>query len=243
MKTGAYTIHNNDLLLDGSERPYILRIRDLPTEDKPREKLLVQGPGTLSVQELLAVVLNVGTRSEGILEMSMRIVTEYGEKNVFSQTDATTMAHDLDIPLIKATQIVACGELGRRFFRRKENGAAVMRTARDVFDYTADMRNLPKEHLRGIYLNNHYQVIHDEIISIGTVDANIAHPREVFRPAFTHSAAAVILVHNHPSGVVTPSNADHAITTQLVEVGNILGIELVDHVIVTNTAYASALHQ
>jgi len=101
------------------------------------------------------------------------------------------------------------------------------------------MRALSKEHLRGIYLNAHYKVIHDEVISIGTVDANIIHPREVFRPAVERSAVAVILVHNHPSGVVEPSDADVAITKQLIQAGKLLGVDLIDHVIVTKDKFLS----
>ena len=156
-----------------------------------------------------------------------------------SQTSPQRLSDDLDIPLGKAAQIVAAGELGRRFFERNGNGAPTIRTAREVYEYVADMRTLPKEHLRGLYLNAHYKVIHDEIVSIGTVDANIVHPREVFRPALEYSAAAVILVHNHPSGVTEPSAADLAVTEQLVAAGAQLGIALVDHVIVTKEGFAS----
>lgn len=235
----TYTLKNIPLILDNLGKRYVLTIRDLPQEDKPREKLLASGPGALSPIELLAVVLGVGTRKEEVLRMTSRIVREYGERNIFSQTDATAMAHELAIPTGKAAQIVAVGELGRRFFTREQNGAAVIRTARDTFEYVADMCGLKKEHLRGLYLNAHYQVIHDEVISIGTVDANIVHPREVFRPALSCSAAAVILVHNHPSGVLKPSTEDVLVTRQITSAGKLFGIELVDHVIVTRTAFIS----
>jgi DNA repair protein RadC len=101
------------------------------------------------------------------------------------------------------------------------------------------MRDLPKEHLRGLYLDTHYQLIHDEVISIGSLTSNIIHPREVFRPALEYSASAVILAHNHPSGVAKPSEADILITRQIVEAGKILGISLLDHVIVTKTKFES----
>mgnify|MGYP002144268190 FL=1 len=145
----------------------------------------------------------------------------------------------MDIPEVKAAQIVATGELGRRFFQKRRNGAPVIRTAQDVFEYTVDMRNLTKECLRGIYLDVHYQVVHDETLSIGTVDSNLIHPREVFRPALTHSAAAVILVHNHPSGIATASEADRLVTLQVAQAGRVLGIDLIDHVIVTSDAFVS----
>jgi DNA repair protein RadC len=217
----------------------VYKIRDLPPEEKPREKLLQHGPSALSTQELLAVILNTGTKKEGVLSMSSRIIREYGEKSFISQKNARTLAKDLSIPEIKAAQIVACAELGRRFFKRNDHGAPIIRTSKDVFEYAKDIRTLSKEHLRGIYLNAHHKIIHDEVISIGTVNSNIIHPREVFKPALEYSAAALVLVHNHPSGVNKPSEADIAVTKQVIEAGKILGIALLDHVVVTKNSFTS----
>ncbi|HEY4488916.1 MAG TPA: DNA repair protein RadC [Candidatus Paceibacterota bacterium] len=241
MTTATYTIRNNDLVLDNHFGQYVLKVRDLPAEMRPRERLLQQGPGALSVQELLAIIFVTGTRSEEVLTMTNRIMTEYGERNVLNAPDPRVLSEQLAIPEGKAMQIVAVGELGRRFFKGTKNGAPVIRTASDVYNHVFDMRQLPKEHLRGIYLNSHYQLVHDETISIGTVDSNLIHPREVFRPAITYGAVGVILVHNHPSGNTEPSLADHSVTGQLIEAGKLLGIDLVDHVIVTSDAFASVL--
>jgi DNA repair protein RadC len=242
----------DDVYGDGAERTagskgdyarkpkqYELTIHDLPSEERPREKLIEHGPGALSIDELLAVILVTGTKKEALLQMTNRILKEYGEKSILSATDVKTLSEDLDIPEVKAAQIIACGELGRRFHKKSKNGVPVLRTAEDVYAYTLDMRNLTKEHLRGLYLNAHYQLVHDEVISIGTVDANIVHPREVFRPALAYAAAAVILVHNHPSGNVRPSDADLQVTKQLKEAGRLIGIDLIDHVIVTSDTYTS----
>jgi DNA repair protein RadC len=237
--TTLYKHKPMSFMLDNPNKKYILTIHDLPSDEKPREKLAALGPKALSTAELLATVLSVGTKKEDVLSMSSRIIKEYGEKSILSVTDPEVLSRDLDIPIVKAMQIVACAELGRRFYEKNDASAPVIRTASDVFDYVTDMRELSKEHLRGIYLNAHYKVIHDEIISIGTVDTNIIHPREVFRPALEYAAVAVILVHNHPSGNTAPSDADIAITKQLVEAGSLIGIDLVDHVIVTRTAFAS----
>jgi DNA repair protein RadC len=234
-----YLLEEHNLILDNDGKRYILKVRDLAPEEKPREKLLRQGPDALTTPELLAIILNVGTKKEEILTMTSRIMKEYGTRSLMMQRNAETMAKDLDIPLNKAVQIIACAELGRRFFERNSSTTPVIRTAKDAFHYTRDMHELPKEHLRGIYLNTHYKVIHDEVISIGTLDANIIHPREVFKPALEYSAAAVILVHNHPSGVTTPSEADVRITAQLVQAGKLLGIDLIDHIIVTKDAFLS----
>lgn len=249
MKDAPYSINSKPLVLSepdfspqdpsSSSIQYTLTIRDLPNEDKPREKLLAHGPGALTPKELLAIVLEKGTRKEGVLSMCERMVREYGERHVFENRDATKLSEDLDVPIGKAMQVVAVGELGRRFFQRSRNGATVIRTTKDVYEHTADMRNLKKEHLRGLYLNAHYQLVHDEVISIGTIDANIVHPREIFRPALSCSAAAVILVHNHASGILKPSAEDIRVTKQIRKAGKILGIELVDHVIVTSDGFIS----
>jgi DNA repair protein RadC len=211
----------------------------LPRDDKPREKLLALGAGSLSSAELLAVILGTGTKKEDVLQMSSRVLKEYGERALTHQSDAQALARDLDIPLTKATQIVACAELGKRFFERNYSETAVLRTASDVYNYLADMRDLPKEHLRGIYLNHHHRVIHDEVISIGTVNTSLIHPREVFKPALEYGAAAVILAHNHPSGIIEPSAADLAVTKQLVEAGKIVGVHVIDHIIIGPDSFKS----
>ncbi len=225
--------------MDNPEGKYVLRFKDLPDEDKPREKLMKHGPSVLSSAELLAIILNTGTKKENLLEMSGRLLKEYGEKTLLNQINPKALQKDLDIPIVKACQIVACFELGRRFFKENRNGQVVIRTARQAFDYLKDMRNLPKEQLRGIYLNSHYKVIRDEVISIGSLTANIVHPREVFKPALEVSAAAVIIAHNHPSGSVKPTQSDIEITRQLAEAGNILGIDLLDHIIIAGNRFIS----
>jgi DNA repair protein RadC len=156
-----------------------------------------------------------------------------------AEKNAEKLSLDLNIPIIKACQIIACGEIGRRFYEKNRSGFTVIRNAKDVFDYLVDMRNLPKEHLRGLYLNSHNRIIHDEIISIGTINTNIVHPREIFRPGIEYTCAAVVLAHNHPSGVCTPSTQDIEITEQIIQAGKVLGINVLDHVIITKDSFVS----
>ncbi len=234
-----YSLMDTDLFLDKSDRKYVLKVHDLPLESQPREKMVRQGPEALSLQELLAIILNVGSKSEGVLEMSSRIIREYGEKSILSEKNTEKLSTELNIPIMKAAQIVACGEIGRRLYEKNDSGFVVIRSAKDVYDYLQDMHNLPKEHLRGLYLNSHNRVIHDEVISIGTINTNIVHPREVFRSAIEHSAAAVVLAHNHPSNIATPSAQDIEITQQLIQAGKIIGINVLDHVIITKSTYIS----
>jgi DNA repair protein RadC len=234
-----YLQASGDLILD-EDKKYVLKLRDLPADEKPREKLMKYGPQTLTLAELIAIVLNVGTKKEEVLTMSRRLLKEYGDSAIIHQKDPKKVQEMLGIPFVKSCQLVACFELGRRFFKNADSRKPItIRTASQVYDYLKDMRDLPKEHLRGLYLDNHYRLIHDEVISIGSLTANIIHPREVFRPALEYSASAVILAHNHPSGIAKASDADIAITEQIVKAGKILGIGLLDHVIITKAKFGS----
>jgi DNA repair protein RadC len=235
--TSTYDLQEHDLVIGEHIDQYILRVKDLPKEQKPREKLQRLGPKNLSVAELVAVLLGVGTRKEEVLAMSERIVKEYGEKSIASESNPQKMAEALDIPLAKACQIIAAFELGRRFFANHAGKAVYVRNAEQAYQYLQAMGYSTKEQLRGLYLNSRYQVIHDEIISVGSLTANIVHPREVFRPAIEHGAVAIIVAHNHPSGSLEPTAEDRAVTRQLLQAGKLLGIDLLDHLVIADSAY------
>lgn len=239
MSSRPYELVDTDVITGEGETRYVLRVRDLPVEDKPREKLLQLGPGELSHAELVAVLLGVGTRKEEVLTMANRIIREYGERAIISEKDPARLAGTLDIPLAKACQIVASFELGRRAYQNKAGKPVFLRTAAQAFEHLEGMAHLQKEQLRGLYLNSRFQLVHEEIISIGSLTANIVHPREVFQPALEHGAAAVIVAHNHPSGSLEPTAADREVTSQLVQAGRVLGIELLDHLVVAGDEYRS----
>lgn len=236
----TYKISDHSLVLNHG-RQYVLKVKDLPDEEKPREKIKRDGVGSLSSAELLAVVLGVGTKKEEVFSMSNRLLREYGEKGVAYQKDPELIEKDLKIPLTKACQIVACFELGRRFYQKRPGGLITIRTAAQAFSYLKDMNNLKKEQFRGLYLNTHYQLIYDEVISLGTLEATIVQAREVFRPALEYSAAAVVIAHNHPSGVLKATRADIEVTNKLIEAGNILGIEVLDHLIIGQGKFISII--
>ena len=238
MKT-QYALTPFNTVLQENISYIIPKVKDLNEEDKPREKLIKYGPDILSVQELLAIVLGTGTKKEEVMSMTSRILKEYGEKPILSQTNPKIFQNELGIPETKACQIIACFELGRRFFKENKTGSITIRNAKQAFNYLKDMRDLPKEYLRGIYLNSRYKLIHDEVISVGTLTANIIHPREIFKPAIEHSAAAIIIAHNHPSGSPTPTKSDIEITKQIVKAGKILGIDLLGHIIIAKNKYSS----
>jgi DNA repair protein RadC len=235
----AYKVADTDLVLGEGDTQYVLCVRDLPREDKPREKLLAVGPSNLTHAELIAVLLGFGTKREEVMAMAHRIMREYGEQAIMHEKDPARLSEALDIPLVKACQIIAGFELGRRAYQLKEGRPVYIRTAQQAYEYVKGMRHLQKEQLRGLYLNSRFQVIHEEVISIGSLTANIVHPREVFRPALEYGAVAVIIAHNHPSGSCEATEDDECATLQLKEAGQILGIDLLDHLIIAGNSFAT----
>lgn len=223
--------------MDRSNKFYTLRIRDLPEEEKPREKLRRYGPTSLKNDELMAVILGRGTRKEGILEISKRIISQYGDQAALSQGDVVTLEKVLNLSPVQACQVVAVFELGKRLFGRTTE--VFLRSPEEVFEYAKDMVRLKKEHLRGLYLDTRNKLVRDEIIAIGTLNASLAHPREIFHPAIESHAAAILLVHNHPSGDPLPSRDDITLTRQVLEAGKIVDIALLDHVIIGARDYCS----
>lgn len=219
------------------------KISELSPEKRPRERLIKNGPSVLTDAELLAIVLNTGIRKkdykEDVLELSNRILKEYGYLSIVNEKNVKKLMEKLEIPKVKACQIVACFELGRRFFDKDQEEICI-REPVDVYKYLKNrMENLKKEQLVGIYLDSRNKLIYEEIISLGTLTTNLIHPREVFRPAIEKSAAAIILAHNHPSGDPTPSEDDIKITQQLIEASKLINIEILDHVIIGKDKYIS----
>jgi DNA repair protein RadC len=215
-------------------------IQALPSELRPRERLFEQGPDVLKHAELLAIIFNTGHKGEGVLELASRILSEYGSKAITRERSVERLMGELGIGQLKASQIIACFELGRRFYQEDSGRMPSIRGAEDVYEYLKDMSRLKKEVLRGLYLNVRNKLIHDEVISIGTLTNILVHPREVFGPAIEFSAAALIVAHNHPSGGLELSSEDKEVTKRLKEAGKVLGIPLLDHVIIAKKSYFSS---
>jgi DNA repair protein RadC len=237
-----YRLFDNDTVLDGADSPYVLRVKDMPEPERPREKLLSAGVQSLDQAELVAILWGVGTRREDVLAMAKRTLQEYGQKTAYGDCNPQQLSESLGIPLTKACQLVAALELGRRAYATGHSGQPVqVRTPKQAYHYFREIATSNKEQLRGLYLGSRHQVVHDEVISIGSLTSNIVHPREVFQPAVEYGAVAVIIAHNHPSGSLEPSGADQEVTRQLLAAGKILGIELLDHLIITADGHKSIL--
>ena len=212
-------------------------IDEMAEGERPRERLLASGPGVLTDADLVAVLFGTGGPGEGVLELSTR-VTGASPLRQLHRVPVEDLLLVKGMGNARAAQLLAAAELGRRLWPDGD-AAALVRGPETVFDLTRDIRGANREHFVGFYLNSRNQVLRREIISIGSLNASIVHPREVYQPAIAVSAASLILAHNHPSGDPTPSEEDLAITRRLVEAGRILGIDILDHVVVAKDAYAS----
>jgi len=219
----------------------MIKIKDIPKVDRPREKLEKYGPERLSNSELLAVLLRTGSEGINVVELAGKILRKFNGSDL-AKASFKELKNTFGLGSAKACEIIACFELGRRFLQNKQS--VLLLSPQDVWEQLKDIRDNKKEHFVIFFLDARNQEIKREIISVGSLNANLVHPREVFEPAIRHLAAQVVVAHNHPTGDPSPSKEDLDTTQQLVEAGKILGIEIKDHVIVSKSNFFSfAEHQ
>lgn len=214
-------------------------IHDLPLEERPRERLVKFGEQALSVQELLQIILGRGVRGESVAVTSQKLLTHFGSLQKLAEASVNELSQIKGIGIAKAAQIRAVFEIARRISSQIPAYKSKQLTdPENIYKLVkSKLKNYSKEHFYLIVLDSRNWSIHE--VSIGTLNANLVHPREAFSEAIKSKAASVIFVHNHPSGNLEPSEEDLEITQKLVESGKILGIEVLDHIIVTNDKYFS----
>ena len=217
-----------------------LLIRDLPEEERPREKLLAFGAEALSNAELLAILLRTGSARESAVQLAARLLSRSGGLRLLPGLSLEEMEEIKGLGPAKAVQIKAALELGRRLATLPpEEAQSITSPQRAAAIFMEQLRYRRKEHFMILLLNTKNHVISKEEISVGSLNASIVHPREIFNIPLRKSAASVILVHNHPSGDPSPSQEDLEVTRRLVEAGNILGIAIRDHLIIGDGCYFS----
>lgn len=214
------------------------KIKNLPKHEMPREKMIEKGVENLRDSELMAILLRTGIEGKDVMKVSKEILQKFPTKKLLS-LDFENLSKIKGIGQSKACLLLAAFELTKRALEVEDNNLPTINSAKDAVAQIQELRNAKKEHLVALYLNARNQLIHKETISIGTLNASLIHPREVFEPAVKNLAAQIIVTHNHPSGNLEPSEDDLEITMRLKEAGKILGIEIVDHIIVTKNAYFS----
>lgn len=223
-----------------TETPAIpdLRVSDLPRGVRPREKMIQAGARSLSHVELLAVILGTGTRKENVLRIAERLIRRYGVRTLGTLT-VREWTGNPGIGEARACRLAALFELARRVENAAKAEAPRISAPKDVYAQAKDLCQAKKEHLVGLYLDSQNHLLARETISIGSLNTTRTHPREILHPAITNLALGFILVHNHPSGTLVPSSDDIEFTRAIGKAGEIMGIPLYDHVIVSRAGFVS----
>jgi len=217
-----------------------LRIKEIALEQRPRERLKIKGIDSLSDSELLAIILQHGTNGENVIDLSHRLISTFGLEKINSLS-LTELMKIKGIKLAKASKLVAAFELSKRVSSGKICERIVKNPSDIAEHYLEKLKDFKKEYFIAVFLDSRNRIIKDEVISIGTLNSSLVHPREVFKEAIRNSANSVILVHNHPSGSVEPSEEDYRVNKVLIETGNLVGITVLDHLIVGDGKWESCL--
>lgn len=223
-----------------TEKP--LMVKDLPLEERPREKLIAKGAKALSNAELLAILLRTGTKEDSVMRVAEKLLIAYKDSGLaaIAQLSLREFGKIKGIGKVKAITVLAALELGTRLAESPSRGRWTVRSPKDVADYVmARLRYESKENFIIMLLNTKNHVLATPTISVGSLSASIVHPREIFREAIHHAAASIILIHNHPSGDPSPSKEDIVVTENLVKAGQLMDIAVLDHIIIGDNRYTS----
>lgn len=217
------------------------KIKDIPVLDRPRERLKHFGPNTLSNEELLAIILHTGTKEASAKMLATKLLSQIGGIQYLTQMNYNEIIKIKGIGDSKACTILAVVELSKRLNQEiiTINDVKITSTSLVYKYYKNLISHLKQEHFYCIYLDNNKRVIDSKLLFKGTLNQSLIHPREIFKEAYLLSASAIICLHNHPSGNVLPSTEDIVMTERLVEVGNLLGIHVLDHIIIGHDNYYS----
>ena len=215
-------------------------IRDIPNEERPRERLLKYGCTNLSNQELLAIVLKTGTSNKSVKELALDILNSINDIGDLKNITVSKLQTIKGIGTVKAIELVAAIELGKRIFVTSNSSLNIFNNALDIWRGTKELfYDKKQEYFYALYFNNKKELLAKKLLFLGTVNKSIVHPREIFKEAYLLSASSIVCIHNHPSGDTKPSKEDIYFTNNLVKIGRIQGIPVLDHIIVSNKSFYS----
>ncbi|REK75925.1 RadC family protein [Paenibacillus paeoniae] len=215
-------------------------LRNVPHEERPRERMMTYGAEALSHAELLAILLRTGTRNQSAVHVAGAILKQCGNLRNLMDMSMEELTAISGVGPAKALQLRAGIELGRRITKSRLGDVTTVRRPKDAADFIMEeLRYLKKEHFVCMFLNTKNHIIARETLSVGTLNASLVHPREVFRAAIKYNSASIICAHNHPSGDPAPSPEDISLTGRLAEAGQLVGIELLDHLVIGDGRFVS----
>lgn len=218
-----------------------MKVKDLPLDDRPREKLILRGAQNLSDAELLAILLRTGSKDESVIVVAQKLLKEFGNLAVLASKSVEELTHVKGIGKDKAAALVAAFELVRRIeFESKWYSSKKISSPKDIADlYIPLLRDELQEKFFVVCLSSSNRIIKHELLFVGTLNASLVHSREIFKTALANNSANIILMHNHPSGNAEPSNEDISITQKIAEAGKMLEIQIFDHIIIAGNSYTS----
>lgn len=218
-----------------------MSLKEIPVLERPRERLMEFGASNLSNEELLAILLKVGIKDISVKNLAVNILKQINDITDLKNMTLEQLIKIKGIKKAKACELLACIELGKRINNQYNNINQIkILSSQSIFDYYKNvLGDKLQEYFYCIYLNTKNQIIKDKLLFVGTINESLVHPREIFKEAYLLSASAIICIHNHPTGITTPSKNDIIITKQLKDVGKILGINVLDHVIIGKNEYYS----
>ncbi len=228
------------------DAPYLyFKVKDLPEDDRPREKALKHGIQSLSESELLAILINSGTKKHSAVDIAKKLIRDYGSLQKISALTVPELKNAIKgIGDAKAIKIIAAFEAGRRSRIQEAEPEKIIRSPEDLARiYIPRLRDERQELFLVVCLNSSNKIIRDRTITKGLLNSSLTHPREVFREAILENSASIILLHNHPSGNLEPSSEDISITKQIVEAGKIIGIPVHDHIIIAGDGFTSMVER
>lgn len=215
-------------------------IRDCPPEERPRERLRRLGPAALSSVELLTLLVGCGTRERPADSVARAVLATWPDLRSLAARSLEELGAVDGVGAATAARLAAACELGRRLSRERRGPRPVLATPRSVWRHLAlELRDRERERFLALYLNTRNELVRETVVSVGSLNASIVHPREVFKPALACAAAALVVAHNHPSGDPAPSREDREVTRAIADAGRILDIPLHDHLIVGSDSYFS----